>query len=96
MQEGDIMHGQKHCRQNFARIDQVPQIRFGVIFATIAITFGVERRQILFLRSVSDHYFSPWRQRRAVPCNAGGKHAVEHIDPPKRTFDEAVRRAYAH
>ena len=56
MQKRDVVQAQQHGPEHFVDVDEMPQIGFCIMLAAIAVAFGVQRREVLFISAVSHHH----------------------------------------
>ena len=90
------MDGGQPSSRDLLRVEQVPDIRPGEMGAGIAVAVFVQGAEVMGILSVLDHHPSLGGEHGAVPGDAGGQDAVEHIHAPQYALHQAVRAADPH
>src|SRR5579875_2120451 len=56
----------------------------------------VEWAEIVAISSMFEHAFARCSENRSIACDAGGQHAVKHIDPTLHALKEIIRATDSH
>ena len=81
---------------DLARLDEMADVRAGEIPAGVAVAALFNRAEIVGVLRVADNQTPLIGKAGAVARNAGGEHAVKHINAAIHALHEAIRAAHAH
>src|SRR5690606_33639357 len=88
--------GEQHRAEQLARLDEVVQIRAGILACRGARASLVERPRILGMTRVAQIDPAGPCERLPMPAGACRHHAIEHVDAAPYGLDEVCGGANTH